>query len=406
MEGDNTIPVLLLTGYLGSGKTTLVNNILRNQQGLKFAVIVNDIGEVNIDATLIQRQGLVDMNNDTVIPLQNGCICCTLRTDLIEQIFEIMKMQRFDYILIEASGICDPAPIAQTIAEIPHIGGAYTKYGICKLYNTVTIVDALRMAREFKCGEGLRRPTLGEDDIENLLIQQIEFCNLIILNKVSEVSADELARIKGIIHALQPVAKIMECDYARVDIDQLVNSPGFDFGRVAASAGWVQELGKQCEVHDEHHHHEDGHECHDPHCHCHHHHHEDGEAGEYGISTFVYYTRKPFDMNFFDYFISNKWPKGVIRTKGVCYFKDEPDMSYLFEQAGTQISLQQAGQWYAALSEEELVPILQREPDLLRDWDETYGDRMQKIVFIGQGMDKEEIVRELDMCCGELSARG
>ena len=411
------VPVLLLTGYLGSGKTTLVNRILTNKKGIKFAVIVNDIGEVNIDAELIQKGGIVGKKDENLVALQNGCICCTLRTDLIEQLFELMKTERFDYIVIEASGICEPEPIAQTICSIPKLGGAYTKYGICRLDNIVTVVDALRMQSEFSCAEKLTDRNPNEDDIENLIIQQIEFCNTIVLNKVSEVSGDELQRIKNIIRALQPAARILECDYAEIELDNIINTRLFNFERVATSAGWIKEIEKQIpeeeeedEEFDEHeHHHEHDHEHHHhhddencPHCNCHHHHHhhDEGEAEEYGISTFVYYRRQPLDLNKFDRFIATKWPASVIRAKGICYFKNNPDMSFLFEQAGIQKSLSQAGLWYATYPEEEIRALMMREPGLLRDWDDEYGDRMQKIVFIGQNMDKEGIIRELDNCLG------
>ena len=387
------VPVLLLTGYLGSGKTTLVNKILQNKKGIRFAVIVNDIGEVNIDADLIQHQGVVKQADNSLISLQNGCICCTLQADLIDQIFKLLQRQQFDYIVIEASGICDPSPIAQTILTIPQMGGAYTKYGICRLDNVVTVVDALRMATEFSCGEKLTQQAYGEDDLENLLIQQIEFCSMILLNKVSEVSPEELERVRQIIRALQPQAPIIECDYAEVDLNRLIDTHCFDFGTVAASAGWVNELGKQVE---EEHDHEHG--CHGGHCHHHHHHNENGEAEEYGIGTFVYYRREPFDMNGFDFFVTSRWPKNIIRAKGVCYFNDEKDMSYMFEQAGQQKQLSKMGQWYATLSQPEIEQLFAQEPGLKRDWDPVYGDRMQKIVFIGQHLDKDEIVRMLDAC--------
>ena len=373
------IPVLLLTGYLGSGKTTLVNQILKNQHGIRFAVIVNDIGEVNIDARLIQQEGVVGMEDDSLVALQNGCICCTLQTDLIQQIVKLMSLDKFDYIVIEASGICDPSPIAQTISGIPEMDPSYNEHGICKLDNIVTVVDAKRMADEFVCGEKLANKVYGADDVENLLVEQIEFCSMILLNKRSEVKTNELERIKRIIRALQPVAPIIECDFADVDINQLIYTDCFRFNQVACSAGWVQEMGQH-----------EG---------CHHHHHNaNGECEEYGISSFVYYRRKPLDINKFDFFINARLPRNVIRTKGVCYFKTDPGMSYLFEQAGLQKHLSKAGAWYATLDEEEVVKAMQREPGLLKDWDPVYGDRMQKLVFIGQQMDREQIEKDLDAC--------
>lgn len=387
------IPVLLLTGYLGSGKTTLVNHILSNKQGIKFAVIVNDIGEVNIDADLIQKGGVVGKKDESLVALQNGCICCTLKMDLIEQIGEIMRMERFDYIVIEASGICEPEPIAQTICSIPRMGGMYTKYGICRLDCITTVVDALRLQSEFSCGNDLTRKGIDEEDIENLIIQQIEFCNIILLNKAAEVSPEELQRIKQIIHTLQPGAEIIECNYADVNLEKIIHTRMFDFERAAISAGWIRGIEKQATEEEEKEAHEHHHEEHE-----HHHHHEEGEAEEYGIGTFVYYRRPAFDIHKFDHFIATKWSRNIIRAKGVCYFSHNRDMSYLFEQAGTQKQLTEAGLWYATAPEEDLIELMRQEPGLLRDWDEKYGDRMQKIVFIGQHMDKEQIIRDLDKC--------
>ena len=406
------VPVLLLTGYLGSGKTTLVNRILSNKKGIKFAVIVNDIGEVNIDADLIQQGGVVNQKDDSLVALQNGCICCTLKMDLVEQLRDIVAEQRFDYIVIEASGICEPAPIAQTICSIPTLGPQYISKGIPRLDCITTVVDALRMKDEFAGGDALGRTDLEEDDLENLVIQQIEFCNIILLNKASEVSAEEFNHLVEIIHAIQPKAVIMPCDYGDIDLDRILNTHMFNFDEVATSAAWINELehhhGDEDEDEEEehehcHHHHDhDEEHCHDhdEHCCCHHHHHdhEGGEVEEYGIGTFVYYRRKPFDMNFFDNFVAKLWPKSVIRAKGICWFKDQPDMCYLFEQAGRQIGLKNAGQWYATMPEDELKPLLEREEGLRKDWDEKYGDRMQKIVFIGQNMDKKTIKEQLDMC--------
>ena len=403
------IPVLLLTGYLGSGKTTLVNHILANKKGIRFAVIVNDIGEVNIDADLIQKGGIVGKKDESLVALQNGCICCTLRTDLIEQVFELMKMNRFDYIVIEASGICEPEPIAQTICSIPRLGGAYSKYGICRLDCIVTVVDALRMQSEFACGNDLTRKHIDEEDIENLIIQQIEFCNIILLNKASEVSPEELARIRQIIQTLQPAAEIIECDYASFDLNRIIDTRLFNFEHVATSAGWIREIERQATDEEEreakgagHHHthenHEHEHTHEEEHGHHHHHHPEGGEVEEYGIGTFVYYRRPAFDIHKFDHFIATKWPRNIIRTKGVCYFKHNPDMSFLFEQAGMQKQIREAGLWYATAPEEDLVKLMQQEPGLMRDWDEKYGDRMIKLVFIGQHLDKEQLTRDLDAC--------
>jgi G3E family GTPase len=421
-------PVLLLTGYLGSGKTTLVNHILSNQKGIRFAVIVNDIGEVNIDADLIQKGGIVNSKDDSLVALQNGCICCTLKMDLIKQIDDILEMHRFDYIVIEASGICEPAPIAQTICSIPRM----KKSGpTCRLDCITTVVDALRLQDEFACGDSLTKQNIGEEDIERLIIEQIEFCNLILLNKASDVSKEELARIKQIIRTLQPKAEIIECDYGKVDLDLLINTHRFNFERTATSAGWVRELEEiidedeekedehhhekdhdhHHDEHDEHHHHndddddddDDDHDDHDhEHGHHHHHHHHgEGEVEEYGIQTFVYFRRPAFDIHKFDRFVSTQWSKNIIRSKGVCYFSNNPDMSFMFEQAGRQKQIKEAGLWYATAPEEELIQIMREEPGLLKDWDDKYGDRMVKIVFIGQHLDKEAIIKQLDACLAE-----
>lgn len=383
------VPVLLLTGYLGSGKTTLVNHILSNKKGIKFAVIVNDIGEVNIDADLIQKGGVVGKKDDSLVALQNGCICCTLKMDLIEQLNDILKMGRFDYIVIEASGICEPEPIAQTICSIPRMGKEYTRYGIAKLDCIATIVDALRLQSEFGCGDNLTNKQIDEEDIENLIIQQIEFCNVIVLNKVSEVKPEELVRIKGIIRTLQPGAEIYECDYANIDLDKLIHTGLFDFERVATSAGWVKEIERPIteeeeDEHEQHHHHDEEE--------------DEGEGEEYGIGTFVYFRRPAFDIHKFDRFIATKWPKNVIRTKGICYFSHNKNMSFLFEQAGKQKQISESGLWFATAPEEDLIQLMQQEPGLMRDWDPKYGDRMEKIVFIGQHLDKEQLAHDLDEC--------
>ena len=398
-------PVLLLTGYLGSGKTTLLNNILKNERGIRFAVIVNDIGEVNIDAAMIQKGGIVGGNDsDDLVALQNGCICCTLKMDLVEQLSDIVNTGKFDYIVIEASGICEPAPIAQTICTIPQMDIRYTSGSVPRLDCIVTVVDALRMKSEFACGDQLRRPHIEEEDIENLIIQQIEFCNVILLNKISEVSDEDARRIKAIIRAIQPKAEIMECDYAGISLDNIMNTRMFDFEKVATSAAWIHEIElpvseAEDECEEEHHDHcecsHHGH--HDHHC-CQHHHHEEGEAEEYGIQTFVYYRRKGFDLAKFDRFVATQWPRNVIRTKGVLYFNSNRDMSLLFEQAGVQKKLTQAGLWYAAAPEEELRAMMEQDPGLRRDWDEKYGDRMIKLVFIGQHLDKTAITEALDAC--------
>ena len=400
-------PVLLLTGYLGSGKTTLVNKILANKKGIKFAVIVNDIGEVNIDADLIEAGGVVDQKDDSLVALQNGCICCTLKMDLVQQLNEIVSQQKFDYIVIEASGICEPAPIAQTICAYPQMYPDLAKKGKAVLDSIVTVVDARRMCDEFSAGSDLLKKDLQEDDLENLLIQQIEFCNIILLNKVDDVSKDELGLVKKIIRSLQPKAEIIECNYGDVDLDKIINTGDFDFDKVATSAAWIAEIEGHDEEEEEHEHHhdhdehEDDHDEHEEH-HDHHHHglenEESGEALEYNIQTFVYNARKPFDINFFDDFVARQWPKQIIRCKGLCYFANEKDICYVFEQAGKQVSLRNAGQWYATMPQFQLREFLEKNPKLKKDWEEPYGDRMQKLVFIGRNLDKEAITKALDTC--------
>ena len=417
------IPVLLLTGYLGSGKTTLLNRILSNEKGIRFAVIVNDIGEVNIDADLIQKGGIVNQADDSLVALQNGCICCTLKMDLVQQLHDIIAMKRFDYIVIEASGVCEPAPIAQTICSIPSMAPEVIKNGVPLLDCIVTVVDALRMKDEFANGSGLMKQNLDEDDIENLVIQQIEFCNIILLNKAAEVEPHELERTKQILRALQPKAEIIECNYGDVELSKILNTNLFDFEKVATSAAWINEIEnhhpdeeheeEEHHHHHEHHHHDDDdddddevcpecghHHHHDEHCHCgcHHHHDGEGEAEEYGIGTYVYYRRQPLNLSNFDHFVARLWPKNIIRAKGICYFKGEEDICYVFEQAGKQVKLQNVGQWYATMPKHELEAFMQQNEGLRRDWDEQYGDRMQKLVFIGQHLDKEAIATLLDAC--------
>ena len=404
------IPVLLLTGYLGSGKTTLLNRILTNRRGIRFAVIVNDIGEVNIDADLIQKGGIVGGQDDSLVALQNGCICCTLKMDLVQQLYDIIALKKFDYIVIEASGICEPEPIAQTICEMARMAPEVTKNGVPYVDCIVTVVDALRLKDEFNCGSDLTKKDIDEEDIENLVIQQIEFCNIVLLNKAADVEPHELERIRQIVRGIQKKAQIIECNYGDVELDKLLNTNLFDYEKVATSATWIAELEGHHDDDDddddehehEHHHHEhDEHHHEHEHHHHHHHDHDEGEAEEYGIGTFVYYRRKPMRLSEFDQFVARLWPKGIIRAKGICYFKGEEDICYLFEQAGKQVKLQNIGQWYATMPAAELEMMKQRDANLRRDWDETYGDRMQKLVFIGQHLDKEAITTLLDACLAE-----
>ena len=393
---NKPLPVLLLTGYLGSGKTTLLNRILNNRRGIKFAVIVNDLGEVNIDADLIERGGVVGGTDDSLVALQNGCICCTLKMDLVAQLEELCRARRFDYIVIEASGICEPAPIAQTICSYPQLARiSYPGVPVPVLDCIVTVVDALRMRDEFACGEALERPDLGEDDLERLVIEQVEFCNMVLLNKASEVTPEELGRVRSIIRAIQPKAEIISCDWCDVPLEKLLDTGLFNFDAVATSAAWISEIegdGHEDDDDDD----EDGHEGH------HHHHHDDeGEAEEYGIKTYVYTARPPLDINKFDAMVARRWPRTIIRAKGLCYFNHDTDRCFLFEQAGTQKTVRDAGLWYAAMPEDELSDMMRRDPKLRADWDPVYGDRMNKIVFIGQKLDTEELESIMDFCLAE-----
>ena len=390
MKNFKQVPITILTGYLGAGKTTLMNHVLTNQQGYKVAVIVNDIGEVNIDAKLISDEGFIqEEDKGNVVPLSNGCICCTLKADLMQQIVDILKTQKFDYILIEASGICEPLPIAQTITTLANSMEQYGLPPICRLDNVVTVVDAMRLVTEFGCGENLVKDDIEEEDIENLLIQQIEFCNVIVLNKVDEVTKEQLNEVKAVIKSLQPTAKIIETNYAKVDVKEIMDTNNFDFEDIQTSAGWIKELEKE----DEETHHNDHN--HDEH---HHHHHEEGEAEEYGISTFVYTSRKPLDEKKFEDFVNDRFPSSIIRCKGLVWFGNDYDMSYLFEQAGKQMQLTQTGYWLASAPKDELKEMIAQDPEILKDWDKEVGDRMVKLVFIGRKMNKEEIIKEMEDC--------
>jgi G3E family GTPase len=371
-------PILLLTGYLGSGKTTLVNRILANRQGIRFAVIVNDIGEVNIDASLIQKGGVVGSKDDSLVALQNGCICCTLKMDLVEQICSLIKMASFDYIVIEASGICEPVPIAQTICSIERMPPEYTKYGLPRLDCVVSVLDALRLRDEFDNAQSLVKQNIDDEDIENLIIQQVEFCDIVLLNKVDEVSPEELGKIKAIVKTIQPTAEIIDCNYSDVALQKILNTHRFNFNRASISAAWIQELEKPIEDAD-----------------------ESEEVEEYGIGTFIYFRRRPFDMNKFDHFVMKKWPVNIIRTKGICWFKSDNDMSYMFEQSGRQKQLREIGQWYATAPVEELENLMMDDPTLAMDWDDECGDRMIKLVFIGQNLDREGLSADLDFCLAE-----
>ena len=403
-------PITVLTGYLGAGKTTLMNHILTNQEGYKVAVIVNDIGEVNIDAKLIADGGFIqEEDKGNVVPLSNGCICCTLKEDLMKQIVDILKTQKFDYILIEASGICEPLPIAQTITMLSNSLQQSGMPKMCRLDNVVTVVDSLRLATEFGCGEDLVKENIDEEDIENLLIEQIEFCNVIVLNKIDEVTEEQLKTVKAVIKKLQPTAKIIETNYAKVDVGEIIDTNNFDFEEITSSAGWIKaiegdEVDEDDDEEEEHEHeHEHDHE-HDHHHdeeehhghHHHHHHHDEGEAEEYGISTFVYTSRKPFDVKKFEKYVNESFPKTVIRCKGLVWFGSDYDMSYLFEQAGKQMKISESGYWLASAPKEDLEQIMKNDPEALKDWDDEVGDRMVKLVFIGRNMDKQNIIADLN----------
>ena len=414
MQKNDLIPVTLLTGYLGAGKTTLMNHILSNQEGYKVAVIVNDIGEVNIDASLIQKGGVVAEQDDSLVPLSNGCICCTLKVDLMKQLVELCTSGKFDYILIEASGICEPMPIVQTITMLDGSQAAQGLPAVCRLDSVITVVDACRLVDEFGSGEQLMRDNLDEEDIENLLIQQIEFCNTIVINKVSDVADTELNKVKQVVRALQPKAKIIETDYAKVDLKEIFDTGEFDFEKTISSAGWIDEFehGEEDEhdhgdEHDHHHDHDHHHEHDHGHHHHHHHHHdhehneEEGEAEEYGIGSFVYFRRKPFDMKKLEKWL-NEFPANIIRTKGIIWAQDDNDMSFVLEQAGKQAQIYENGRWYASASKKQLEEFLKQDPDLMNDWDEKAGDRMIKLVFIGRHLNKKEIFKELDECLGEM----
>ena len=373
------IPVLLLTGYLGSGKTTLVNRILSNRKGIRFAVIVNDIGEVNIDADLIQKGGIVGQSDDSLVALQNGCICCTLKMDLVAQLADLTSARKFDYIVVEASGICEPAPIAQTISTMPALAPQAVRGGVPYVDCIATVVDALRMKDEFESGSALQKEDIGEDDLERLVIEQIEFCNIVLLNKAADITPDELGKLKGIVKTINPGAKVLECNYGDVDLDEIIYTGMFDFDAVATSAAWIAAIEGEEDEEEE----------------------AEGEALEYGIDTYVYTRRPALDLNKFDHMVATKWPGNIIRAKGLCYFSNDIDKCFLFEQAGRQKTLKDCGLWFATMDEEELQEMMNRDRKLRQDWDPQYGDRMQKIVFIGQNLDKKALEQLMDSCLAE-----
>ena len=426
MSTFKSVPITLITGYLGSGKTTLINHILKNAKGHKMAVIVNDIGEVNIDAELIEGNGVVSSKDDNLVALSNGCICCTLKKDLINQLADLVNQQKYDHILIEASGICEPVPIAQTISYMEQ---EFAKQGLPRFYYLdaiISVTDALRLKDEFSYGEYLPQTERGEENLENLVIQQIEFCDVVLLNKVSLLSEEEIKKVKMAIRALQPKAQIIDADYCAIDIDKLVDTHLFDFEKASTSAAWIQEFedwSTDVEHHDdddddeeEHHHHDDDdddeedehehhHEHEEPEHHGHHHHHhhgieneEEGTALEYDINTFVYYRRRPFDYAKFENWINKESDKHhIIRAKGICYFSNEIEKIYIYESAGKQVTLTYSRKWFSkTLSKQQLKYLRENDENFAHDWDDEYQDRLIKLVFIGQNLNEKAIRKELD----------
>lgn len=400
-QNKKLIPVSLLTGYLGSGKTTLLNHILSNQEGYKVAVIVNDIGEVNIDASLIQRGGTVTEKDENLVPLSNGCICCTLKVDLMKQIVTLASSGRFDYILIEASGICEPGPIAGSICMLDGTDRNSQIPAVAYLDSITTVVDAKRMADEFGSGKNLLNKDLEEDDIENLLVEQIEYCTTIVLNKIDEVTPEEKADVLAVIKALQPEAEIIETTFGKVEAGKILSTNKFDYEEILESPGWMKAMaGHEHEDDDDNDDHEHHHEHEHEHGH-HHHHHEHGETEEYGIATFVYENVKPLSKAKFEEFVFAHYPKEIIRAKGIFWIKEDPDTAYIFETSGRQKTATDDGKWIACYPKMQQEMILQMNPDIAASWHPVYGDRVNKIVFIGRNMDKKAIIAAMDNCVAE-----
>ena len=404
-------PITLLCGYLGAGKTTLLNKVLNNQEGYRVAVIVNDIGEINVDASLIAKGGNITDTSD-IVPLTNGCICCTLKSQMVTDIEKLISKGLYDYILIEASGVCEPMPIAQELELI--------KNGV--LDNVVGVVDAARLVDEFASGESLlNKEAIDEEDIESLLVQQIEFCSTLVINKTDLVTPEELKKVRMVVDALHPGAKVIETSQGDVPVSEILNTHSFDFDAVYESAGWCQALSKEGSLgdeddenapdHEHHHHDEDEHEHHHDHDeehehhhedhdhHHHHHHHEHRHEGEsedeYGIGTFIYYRRTPFDREKLRDYVPS-WPKNIIRCKGTLWFSDEDDMAYVLETSGRQLLCGAYGKWVATAPEDEKKQLLEENPQIAKDWDEKVGDRMVRLCIIGRNLDKKAIADELD----------
>ena len=399
-------PMTLLCGYLGAGKTTLLNNVLNNQQGYKVAVIVNDIGEVNVDAKLI-ADGAKITDTSSIVPLTNGCICCTLKTQLAQNIENLIKGGKYDYIMIEASGVCEPMPIAQELETIQN----------GKLDNVVGVVDAKRLVDEFASGDALLKDK-DEEDIESLLVQQIEFCSTLVINKKDLVTEDEFKKVRAVINAIHPGVKIIETVKGNADVGDILATGSFDFEAVYSSAGWCKKLEEDAddddddhEEHGEHHHHDDDdddnhdHEGHHEHGHEGHHHHEHRHEGEsedeYGIGTFIYYRRVPMNRNKLRAYVKD-WPKDIIRCKGLMWFGDEYDTAYVFETSGRQLLCGPYGKWIASAPASQRKQILAENPSIREDWDDQVGDRMIRLCIIGKNLNRKAIAAQLDeLLCKE-----
>lgn len=370
------IPVTVLSGYLGSGKTTMMNHVLQNEKDLRVAVIVNDMSEINIDAELIANGSGISRTEEKFVELSNGCICCTLREDLLQEVERLAKLGNIDYILIESTGISEPIPVAQTFSYLDEeLGIDLTRF--CQLDTMVTVVDAHRFWHDFQSGESLleRKEAIGEldgRDVADLLIDQIEFCDVLVLNKCDLVSIEEVERLERILRALQPEAKIVRTVNGEIDPAEILNTGRFDFERVSESAGWLKEL-------------ELGHENHMP------------ETEEYGISSFTYTNRRPFHpMRFVEW--CDQMPPSIVRAKGIVWSAKHQDIALLLSQAGSSAKIEPVSYWVAALPKAQQEDVFQQSPEVLEDWDSEFGDRMTQLVIIGIDLDRERIIKQLDSC--------